>query len=284
MTPKKSETFSAEQPSKSVFEALSEERIRALESLPSQCRVAIYPTLASTNETVRSLAAEGEPAGLAVFAERQTAGRGRMGRSFFSPAGSGIYMTLLLRPQIPPQRLYEITTFAAVATAKAMERSVGISANIKWVNDLWIGQKKVCGILAEAALQPDGKRLRYVALGIGINVKETAFPTELSQIATSLEAECGRRLDRNSIAAALLAELTPLLSDSLPGGFLDEYRRRNFILGHNVTVVAGDRTFEAVADRIEDDGNLIVILPGGREERICAGDVSLRPIFPFAKS
>ena len=241
-----------------------------------RCRIFVYPTLNSTNETARALAEEGAEAGTVILAEGQTAGRGRMGRQFFSPVGSGIYMTLLLRPTIAPERALSITTFAAVATARAIERVAGISVSVKWVNDLWIGKKKVCGILAEAALDPSGTRFRYVALGIGINVKKSAFPDELQTIATSIEGECDRTIDRNRLVACILEELAPLFGDDLPENYMDEYRARNLILGKRITVISGTRSFTATATRIEDDGNLIVTHENGREECIAAGEVSLR--------
>ena len=185
-------------------------------------------------------------------------------------------MTLLLRPRFSPDRAASVTTYAAVAAARAVERITGLSVAVKWVNDLFVNGKKLCGILAEAALDTEGKRLSYVALGIGINVTETAFPEELVPIATSIEGACGRRIDRNLLVAELLSELSPLLSGELPTGYMDEYRERNLVLGREVTVVSGDVRFHAFAKYIEDDGNLIVSLEDGSERRIVAGDVSLR--------
>ncbi|MBO5270351.1 MAG: biotin--[acetyl-CoA-carboxylase] ligase [Clostridia bacterium] len=238
--------------------------------------VAVYPVLPSTNATVRALACDGAPTGTVIFAEQQTAGRGRMGRAFFSPPGSGIYMTVLLRPQLSPADASMITTFAAVATARAIERATGIAVSIKWVNDLWIGERKVCGILAESALDETGRRFSYVALGIGINVKETAFPPELCEIATSLEHECGASVDRVRLAGYLLEALSPLLDGEIPASHMDEYRRRSLILGREITVISGENRFPAVARRIEDDGNLIVQTADGREVRVVAGEVSLK--------
>ena len=225
--------------------------------------VSVHPILASTNTTVRQLAAEGAVAGTVVFAEQQTGGRGRLGRSFFSPPGSGIYMTLLLRPVNAFAHATTVTTFAAVAVLRAIERVTALKPAIKWVNDIWIGRKKVCGILAEGAIAPDGSGFSYIALGIGINVQKTAFPEELSQIATSLETECGHEIDRNQLAASLLSELHPLLSGNLPSDTMDVYRWRNLVPGKQVTVLIGDRSYSAIADTIEEDGSLTVILENG---------------------
>ena len=185
-------------------------------------------------------------------------------------------MTLLLRPKHAFLNATAVTTFAAVAVARAIERVTDCTPAIKWVNDIFLGGKKVCGILAEGAIAPDGSGFDFVALGIGINVKETAFPAELSHIATSLEAECGGTVDRDRLAAALLDELAPLLLGEIPQTAMDEYRRRSLVLGRALTVVVGDRSFPATAVRIEDDGNLIVKTEDGREERLFAGEVSLR--------
>lgn len=251
---------------------------REIETLCGDVRyyVTVFPVLSSTNAFVKDLAASGAPAGTVVFAERQTAGRGRLGRAFFSPEGSGIYMTVLLRPRFAPQAASSVTTFAAVAIARAIERVCGVNASVKWVNDVWIGARKVCGILAEAVLSPSGDAIDSVVLGIGINVLESAFPPELAEIATSLERESGAPVDRNRLSGELLRELSPLLDADAPMHHMDEYRRRNLVLGKEIRVISGERSFTAMAMRIGDDGALTVRLPDGREERIAAGDVSLR--------
>ena len=256
--------------------ALDGGRIEALFGKESPYTVEVYPVLSSTNETARLLGASGAPSGRVILAERQTAGRGRLGRSFYSPDGSGIYMSVLLRPRFPVEYASRITTFAAVAAARAVERVAGIDVSLKWVNDLFVGKRKLCGILAESALDADGGGLSYVVLGIGINVLHTALPEELSEIATSIEDACGRRIDRNELVGALLTELLPLLSGEIPDGYMDEYRARNLVLSREVTVVSGGECFSAFVKEIKDDGSLVVTLPDGSEKRIVAGDVSVR--------
>lgn len=255
---------------------LTEASIREAGELSEEYRIEVYSTLESTNLTARVLAEAGAPNGTVVFADAQTAGRGRLGRSFYSPAGSSIYMTLLLRPHFSPEEAASVTTFAAVAVAHAIERVTGLHASVKWVNDVWIGKRKVCGILAESALSDAGKQISFVALGIGINVNQPEFPPELSEIATSLLLECGDAIDRFKLAAALLSELQPLLSGDAPKEHMDEYRERNLVLGREITVVTGGRAYTAVGKRIEDNGNLTVAFPDGKEEIICAGEVSIR--------
>lgn len=254
----------------------SAESIREVCPLSDAYRIEVYPVLESTNRTMRERARLDAPNGTVIFADSQTAGRGRLGRSFFSPKGSGIYMTLLLRPRFSPELSWSVTTFAAVATARAIEAASGLRASVKWVNDVFVGEKKVSGILAESALDPSGKGLSYIALGIGINVNETAFPRELREIATSLALECGKALDRSRVAAYLLRELEPLLSGDAPSGYLDEYRQRNLVTGRRVTVISSDRSYTAVGKCIDDTGNLVVVCEDGSEQSICAGEVSLR--------
>ncbi len=258
------------------LDGISPETIRAAGMVSEQYGITVYPVLASTNLTVRELAEDGAPNGTVVLADEQTAGRGRLGRSFYSPKGSSIYLSLLLRPHFPATQASSITTFAAVAVARAIERVTPLHASVKWVNDVWIGNRKVAGILAESALTPLGDRVSYVVLGIGINVNQDAFPEELSDIATSLCLGAGERIDRSRLAAALLSELEPLLSGEAPTGHMDEYRERNLVLGRTLTVSTGDRSYGATGKSIDEDGNLIVTLPDGSEARISAGEVSIR--------
>ena len=143
----------------------------------------------STNRYVKQLGAAGAPEGRVVIANRQSAGRGRLGRSFFSPGEKGIYMSVLLRPEIELERAVLITSMAAVAVARAIERVSDIPAKIKWVNDIFLNRKKVCGILTESGINAETGKLEYAVLGIGVNVGSMEFPEELKGIATSVSNE-----------------------------------------------------------------------------------------------
>lgn len=201
--------------------------------------------------------------GTTLIAERQTAGRGRFGRTFHSPEG-GLYLSVLVEPA------EAITCRAAVAAARAIESLCDLRVEIKWVNDLYVNGRKVAGILAEGVLSPDGT-LAAVVLGIGINVGATAFPDELRPIATSLGNE-GVTLTREDVAAAFLNALSRALTDPTA---MEEYRRRNWVVGRQVTVVRGNETYPATAVSITDEGHLVVRTADG-VTTLSSGEVSLR--------
>ena len=184
----------------------------------------------STNRYAKELAAKGTPAGTVVIANRQSAGRGRLGRSFFSPEDKGIYMSILLRPKLQPERAAMITSMAAVAVARAIERAGGVEAQIKWVNDIFLNQKKVCGILTEAGFDAVSGRMDYAVLGIGVNVGVMDFPAELKKIATSVSNECGFEVAKETLTEEILRELEqwyPTLED---GSFLEESKKRSILM------------------------------------------------------
>ena len=221
----------------------------------------------STNSNVREMAQHGAAEGITMVVERQTAGRGRRGRVFHSPEG-GLYLSTLIRPKesVDPGL---ITCRAAVAAARAIESLCHLSIDIKWVNDLYLNGRKLAGILAEGVLSPDGK-LTAVVVGIGINLTGT-LPQELATIATTLEAE-GVTLSREDVAAAFLNQWEAVQDDP---GFMEEYRRRNLVLGREVTVVRGGDTYAATAIEITDNGHLVVETADGKKE-LTSGEVSLR--------
>ena len=229
----------------------------------------------STNTELKRRARLGAPSGLVLVADGQTAGRGRMERSFLSPRGSGLYMSLLLRPV----RLTEagrMTTLTAVAVARALER-VGVTAGIKWVNDLIAGGKKICGILAEAGSY-EGEA--FAVIGIGVNLAHTAFPEELAAIATSVEDQTGLVPDRNALAESILEEIAALdLAGEGSAPAMDEYRARCTLLGKPIRVFPfGGEPFDATALSVEDDGTLTVRpdAPDAPPVRLSSAEVSVR--------
>ena len=221
----------------------------------------------STNLQVKEMAQRGAAEGVTLIVDRQTAGRGRLGRQFHSPEG-GLYLSTLLRPTDPNPG--QITCRAAVAAARAIESLCDLRVDIKWVNDLYVNGRKAAGILAEGILDADGT-LTAVVLGIGINVGATDFPDELSSIATSLGNE-GVSLAREDVAAAFLNEFSLALTDPAA---MEEYRRRNLVLGRQVTVMRGGETFAAAPESITDEGHLIVRTADG-VVTLSSGEVSLR--------
>lgn len=227
----------------------------------------------STNRLAREWAAAGAPEGAAVAANRQTAGRGRRGRTFFSPVG-GVYLSVVLRPQAGVDPGW-ITSCAAVAVALAIERFASFPVQIKWVNDLLIRGKKVCGILTEGELDAGTGALRYAVLGIGINVGAAEFPAPLGAIATSLTNE-GCAVERERLIAAVLEEWERAYTHIADGAFLEESRRRSAVLGKPVTVLRGEERFGALAQAIDPQGHLVVQTADGRTLTLQSGEVSLK--------
>ncbi len=232
----------------------------------------VEPQLPSTNTLARTLAADGAPEGTAVVAVEQTAGRGTRSRTFFSPRG-GIYLSIVLRPHAADAGL--ITSCAAVVTARAIERLCPLDVRIKWVNDLYIGGRKLCGILTEAGLNPVTNALDYVVLGIGVNVAKTVFPPALASLATSLANE-GYAVDRAVLIAAILEEWEHAYATIGSRDFLADSRRRSCVLGRMVTVSRGDDCFAALAEAITNDGHLVVCPANGKSLTLSSGEVSLQ--------
>ena len=235
--------------------------------------------VSSTNTLLREMAAQGAPEGRVLIAESQTAGRGRLGRSFFSP-GSGLYMSLLLRPDFAPEQAAMLTTAAAAAAALAIEDVSGRSADIKWVNDIWMAGRKVCGILCESAFTPDG-RLDHVIAGIGVNVTALAggFPPELDGIAGAVFAPGDAPEDaRSRIAAGILNHFTRFYSGMAAREYFPEYRKRCFLLGQKINVLRGGESVPAEAVGLDDECHLLVRYADGSEEYLKSGEVSIRPV------
>ncbi len=230
----------------------------------SSSSVTVFDTLPSTNTYLSAEAGQGTENFRTVLAETQTAGRGRMGRTFFSPRGSGIYMSVLLRPKV--LHAGRLTTLAAVVVSDAIFRVCGTKVDIKWVNDLLFEGKKLCGILAESA---GGG---FAVVGIGINVRESAFPSELSDIAVSLEQICGKAPDRNLLASEILKGFASADLDSF--SHMAEYRRRCVTTGKKAVIVSSGEHI-TVLD-VANDGALIVIGEDGRQREIFSGEVSVR--------
>ena len=226
----------------------------------------------STMDIARAVANEGAAHGTLVFAEEQTAGRGRRGRTFYSPAGQNLYFTLVLRLPLAMHRRLPIVLPLAVARAI---RAEGIDARIKWPNDIWIDGRKVCGMLIDGELTYDGG-LGFPGIGINVNGDPTENP-DLAEVATSLARELGRPVDRERLLAAICNELETLLTTKQPD-LVSEYRELSCILGRDVTVSPlGGEAFEATALSISDDGELMVRRSNGLVVAINAADVSIRP-------
>lgn len=257
-------------------DVLSEQGVRQhlRRALP---RVVVEQTLVSTNLTAKQLAAGGAPHGTLVAANHQTGGRGRRGRSFASPPGTGLYLSMVLRSALPMQSAVLITSAAAVAVCRAVESVSGKRLDIKWVNDLYFRGKKCCGILTEAAADMESGGVDYLVVGIGINLYEPegGWPAELRDIATAVFAP-DETVNRCRLAAGIADELLALY-DALPDtAFLGEYRARNIVPGRNVLILQNGQSRPAHALAITDEGHLLVRLPDGSEETLSFGEVSIR--------
>ncbi len=254
------------------FDSLTEEAVRRFLRADGY-RLTVLESVDSTNSAVLELAEKGEAEGAVVIAARQTAGRGSKGRRFYSPGGTGVYMSLLLRPSLSADNLSLITPAAAVAVARALERVSGKRADIKWVNDVLIGRRKVCGILTEGRFREDGAWT--AALGIGINVfpPQGGFPAEAGSAGAVFES--ARPCARSRVAAAVLDEWRGIYL-SLPSlAFVEEYRARSAVVGRKITVRLPEGEFPATAVGIDDRCSLQVRLPGGEIRTLRAGDVSI---------
>lgn len=212
---------------------------------------------------------------LVIIAEAQNGGRGRKdGRVFHSPKG-GIYMSLLLHPTLLPCEAQKLTAFAAVAVAEAIESLVNADVKIKWVNDVLINQKKICGILTESAIGPD-RSFEYLVVGIGINLSSDGLPKELSGIASSIEAECGAKLLREQLIAEILKRMRALADSALPDSFMDAYRYRSCVLGKKLCVHGESSEYYATALEIDDGGSLTVLTEDNRKISLNSGEVSIK--------
>ena len=245
-----------------------------------------FEELGSTNTYAKELALTDAPAGTVVIADCQTAGRGRMDRNFQSPKGKGLYLTVLLRPQLPPERLAQMTALAGVAVCGAVERVCGVRPGLKWPNDPVLDGKKVCGILTE--LVTDGSSGLCLIVGIGINVAQRRedFTPEVAEMAASLEMILKKPVSRPALAAALLEELDRAY-EALEQEDLEEYRtryRRDCVnLGRPVRLMGPGGREEALAVDIDRDFGLVVHTPDGEEKTVRSGEVSVRGLYGYVE-
>lgn len=239
-----------------------------------------YEETDTTNNRARELALEGAPEGTLVVAEKQTAGRGRRGKVWESPLGTGIWMSLVLRPQIMPAEASVLTLLCGLATAEAIEAETGLSAGIKWPNDILINGKKAVGILTE--MDCEMSEVHFVIPGIGINVNTASFPPEIAEIATSLYLECGKTVSRRRLVHKVLERLEAHYETFLRTGsfaaMLEDYRKHCITLGKEVHVL-GREPFFAEALDITPEGELLVRrADNGKEEVVFSGEVSIRGV------
>ena len=263
----------------------------------------VFDELDSTNDHAKELAAKGAPHGTVVMAHRQSAGKGRLGRSFFSPEG-GVYMSVIIRPDFDMSKIGLVTTAAAVAVCEAIDEialnkvnkdgsgcSAAREALIKWINDIYVDGKKVCGILAEGVTDHETGSLDTIILGIGINTSTEDFPEELSEIAGAVTGDFSKDELAVSIISKLLSYIGEISGTSAAAQaigspkFLKTYKKKSLVLGKTVSVYKGSYKISpedelpsrsARALDIDDNGGLIVLYSDGSRETLVSGEISIR--------
>lgn len=244
-----------------------------------------FDTIDSTNTHAKTLAAAGAPHGTVLIADTQTGGRGRMGRSFHSPAGTGIYLSVILRPNCPPAELMHLTCAAGCAMCDAVEKTAGSRPGIKWINDLVWKTRKLGGILAELSVDPKTGLISYAVVGIGINCGQNTrdFPPEIQDIATSLSIITGNTVDRSQLAAAMIEALFTMNESLLTKkeSIMAQYRTDCVTLGKEVCVHRFEEVRHGTAVDVDTDGGLVVQFADGHRENVSAGEVSIRGMYGY---
>ena len=260
---------------------------KILQILPTECpwrdTLYWYDAIDSTNTRAKQLAREGAPHGTVLVAGHQTGGRGRMGRSFLSPEGLGVYLSVILRPHCAPAQLMHLTCAAGVAMMEAVEAVSGVRPQVKWINDLVVGNKKLGGILTEMSV--DKGLVEYAVIGIGINClqKEEDFPPEIVNLATSLALASGKAIPPEALIAAMVEALqkmdTILFSEKAQ--LMADYKANCITLGKEIQVIKGDGIRPGKAYDLDEDGGLWVEFPDGSRECVSSGEVSVRGMYGY---
>ena len=240
-------------------------------------RIIVLDEIDSTNNYAKELTAKDKSNGTIIVADRQTAGKGRMGRSFVSPSGKGLYMSVILRPEFSLHIAPLITSAVAVAVAEAIESLCDTDIRIKWVNDLYLNGKKICGTLTEGSMDMEMRAMDIAVIGIGINVRsvEGCFDEELSKRASSIEDETGIVIDRNALCAAVINYIDIYLNRIENRSYLREYRRRELLTGNEITANVGNETITGKAVGIDRNANLMVELENGIVRSLSSGEANL---------
>ncbi|MBR9936778.1 biotin--[acetyl-CoA-carboxylase] ligase [Oscillospiraceae bacterium Marseille-Q3528] len=243
----------------------------------------VHDVTDSTNVRAKQQAEEGAPEGHLVMADMQSAGRGSRGRSWDSPRGTGIFMSLVLRPQLMPQQAAMVTLTAAYSIVSVLREDYGVAAGIKWPNDVVLNRKKLVGILTEMSAEPD--LIHYIVTGIGINVNMKEFPEELSDKATSLWMETGKIYSRAELAARILNRLEPVYETYVRTGDLaflqDSYNELLINRGQEVRVIGREAEFSGIAEGIGADGGLKIRREDGQVQTVYSGEVSVRGLYSY---
>ena len=251
---------------------------------PWEDKLYYFDTIGSTNDEVRKMAKQGAAHGTVLIAGHQTDGHGRRGRSFHSPAGSGIYMSVLLRPDCAPTELMHLTCAVAVAMCDAVEQAVGFRPGIKWTNDLVCGKRKIGGILTELGFTNQGL-VDYAIIGIGINCTQTEldFPDDIRGVAASLAMCSDANINTAAVAAAMIQAIQIMDQQLLSGKdkILSQYRYDCITLGQEIVLLRGEEKRYGIARDIDPDGGLVVEFQSGTLEVVSSGEVSVRGMYGY---
>ena len=237
-----------------------------------------YKTISSTNEVAKNLALSGAKHGTVVISEEQTAGKGRLGRSFYSPANTGIYMSIILRPNLTAMDSVLITTSSSVIICEAIKKVTGIDCQIKWINDIYLNNKKVAGILTEASTNFESGTIDYLILGIGINFNQPKddFPDELKSIASSLFNNNSNNINRNMLCAEIISNILDMIPRIKNYDFISEYKKRSIVLNQEIIYISSGISSKGKAININCDGSLVVEHDDGSIKILNSGEVSIR--------
>lgn len=249
-----------------------------LAALPASLRqfihIEIKPSTGSTNADLKKTAENGASEGTVLIALEQTEGKGRMGRSFYSPADTGLYMSILLRPLFPAEKSLYITTCAATAVSEAIDCTAGVNSEIKWVNDVYLSGKKVSGILTDASLDFESGGLHYAVCGIGVNISTELFPDKLGDIAGCISN--GKNDLRAKLASEIITRFFGYYSTLEQLKFLPEYRKRSLLIGKRIEFIINNNDFSGVAEDIDEKARLVVRLDNGELIALSSGEVQLK--------
>lgn len=259
-------------------EPISAERLRFhMPPAYRNCPIHIFDSLESTNTYAKQLAQEHAPHGTVVLAKQQTSGRGRLGRSFFSPR-NGIYLSVIIKPATDLSSYVLITSAAAVAAAESIHDICGVDTGIKWVNDVYADGRKICGILVEGVTNSKSNRVESLVVGIGVNTCLEGFPEELMSTAGAIEGD----YSRSALAASIITRVLDFSASIEDRDFMDAYRKRSLVIGKTVTVYRrfadseGDYGRPARVTGIDENGGLCVLYPDGTRETLTSGEISIR--------
>jgi len=238
----------------------------------------VYKSIPSTNTEAKMAALKGATHGTVILSDEQTSGRGRLGRNFYSPAQTGIYMSIILKPKLSIANSVLITTAVAVAVCLSIDKFSDKKSQIKWVNDIYIDNKKVCGILTEAVTDFESGNIENIVVGIGLNIKidDSTFPEELKSIAGSIQSSDKSFISRNKLAAEIINRVLRMSETLEDRDFLRIYKKRSMIIGQNIVYKRNEEWIEGFAKDIDEYGGLIVTLNNGENAILNSGEITIR--------